>query len=124
MFIPDMPNVPPQNMTVMIAQANQAQAGDVKTARTLGVCYPLPNNNYSADNGLVPIKDAQAYLRKYEHQTVKSSATITVIQQPKHGILRLITEADRGTLFDVELRGQALQPTSKLANIKIQRLNP
>ncbi len=34
MYIPDMPNVPPQNVPVIIAQANQAQAGNATTART------------------------------------------------------------------------------------------
>ena len=99
MFIQDMPNVPPQNLPVMIAQANQAQPSDVKTTRTLGVCFPAPNEMYSLENVIEPIGEAKAYLRMYEHQTVTSPTTITVLQQPKHGILRLVTEADRGTLF-------------------------
>jgi hypothetical protein len=99
MFIPDMPDVPPQNFPVMIAQANQAQPSDVTTMRTLGVCFPAPNEIYSLENVVDPKLEAQAYLRRYEHQTVKVPATITVLQQPKHGILRLVTEADRGTLF-------------------------
>jgi hypothetical protein len=112
MFIPDMPNVPPQNVPVMIAQANQAQPSDTKTTRTLGVCYPVPNDSYSLENVLGPTKEAQAYLREYEHQTVKDPATITVIQQPKHGILRLVTEADRGALFDSS--ASALVPSAGL----------
>ena len=99
MFIPDMPNVPPQNVPVMIAQANQAQPNDVTTTRTLGVCFPAPNAIYSLENVIEPIGEAKAYLRMYEHQTVTGPATITVLQQPMHGILRLVTEADRGTLF-------------------------
>ncbi len=62
MFIPDMPNVPPQDVPVMIAQANQAQAGDV--------------------------------LGNFEGKNVQHTGTITILQQPKHGILRLVTEAD------------------------------
>ncbi len=94
MFVPDMPNVPPQDVPVMIAQANQAQPSDVTTTRTIGVCSPVPNSNYSAENGLVPIGAAGFYLRSYEHQQVQDIGTVTVLQQPKHGVLRLVTQAD------------------------------
>jgi hypothetical protein len=103
MFIPDMPNVPPQDVPVMIAQANQAQASDVTTIRTLGVCQPIPNmpdSPPSLDNVAEPIGEAKTYFRMYEHQQVTGSATTTILLQPKHGILRLLTEADRGTIFD------------------------
>jgi hypothetical protein len=30
----------------------------------------------------------------YEHQTITGPATATILQQPKHGVLRLVTEAD------------------------------
>lgn len=101
MAIPDMPNVPPQNVPVLIAQANQAQSIGATTTRTAGVCYPVPNDNYSAENGLDPINSADFYLQQYEHRTVTEPATVTILQQPKHGILRLVTEADRGKLFSV-----------------------
>ncbi|MBU0620787.1 MAG: hypothetical protein KJ795_02965 [Gammaproteobacteria bacterium] len=100
MFIPDMPDVPPQIMPVMIAQANQAQPSDVTTTRALGVCYPVPSDLSLGENTLSPIVSAKSYLRTYEHKAVTGPATITVLQQPTHGILRLVTEADRGTLFD------------------------
>jgi hypothetical protein len=98
MFIPDMPNVPPQGVPVMIAQANQAQPGDVTATRTQGVCYPA---SISGQDTLSPIASAQTYLFSFDPQiSVTGSATVTILQQPKHGILRLLTEADRGTLFD------------------------
>jgi len=114
MFIPDMPNVPPQDMPVMIAQANQAQAGDVKTMRTIGVCEPVPNEDYSLENVFSPKGSAAYYLRMYEHQSVTDTdpATVTILQQPKHGILRLVTEADRGTILNSE--GGPLDPASGL----------
>jgi len=101
MFIPDMPNIPPQDVPVMIAQANQAQANDVTTTRTVGVCHPSPNDpaDYSGENGIAPIGDAEFYLKQYEQRSVSGPATVTILQQPKHGILRLVTEADRGILF-------------------------
>ncbi|OIR01050.1 hypothetical protein GALL_168470 [mine drainage metagenome] len=99
MLVPDMPNVPPQNVPVMIAQANQAQPNDVTTIRTLGVCHPAPNHNYSLDNVEDPILSASNYMQAFENKTVTGPATTVILQLPKHGVLRLVTEADRGTLF-------------------------
>src|SRR6266705_371723 len=101
MFVADVPNVPPQDLPVMIAQASQAQAGDVQTMRTIGVCEPVPNEDYSLENVFSPKGSAAYYLRMYERQSVADTdpATVTILQQPKHGILRLLTEADRGMLF-------------------------
>ena len=50
MLIADMPDLPPQNVPVLIAQANQARPGDVKTVRTLGICFSDPNENQSSGN--------------------------------------------------------------------------
>jgi hypothetical protein len=99
MFIADMPNVPPQNVPVMIAQANQVQPGNTTMIRTLGICSAAPNNNYSLDNAEDPIADAKFYLQQYENRTVTGPATVTILQQPAHGILRLITQADVGTIL-------------------------
>ena len=91
MFIPDMPNVPPQDVPVMIAQANQAQPGDVKTIRAIGVCNPVPNmpdSSPSAGNVIEPELEAKTYFRLYEtEQGYSASATISVLQNPKHGAL-------------------------------------
>jgi len=100
MAIPDMPNVPPQNVPVLIAQANQGQTGAAATIRTLGVCAPSPSDRYSLDNVIEPINTAQIYFNSIEHRSVTGPATTTILQQPKHGVLRMITEADRGTLFN------------------------
>ena len=109
MLTADMPNVPPQNVPVMIAQANQGQVDDVTTTRTLGWCFPAPSDYYSGENSLSPVIAAKIYLFNYERETFEQqdiaakiaahAATVTVLQQPKHGVLRLINEADRGTLF-------------------------
>jgi len=99
MFILDMPNVPPQDAPVMIAQVNQAQSSAVRASRTVGICQIIPNAPLatpSLENVISPIGTAQDYFYKYEHKkTVTGPVTITILQQPKHGILRLITEADR-----------------------------
>jgi hypothetical protein len=96
MLVPDMPNVPPQFVPVLIAQANQAQPNDVTTIRALGVCQPVPNNNnnYSLDNVEDPILSAIDYMQAFENKTVTGPATTVILQQPKHGVLRLVTEAD------------------------------
>ncbi|OIR01049.1 hypothetical protein GALL_168460 [mine drainage metagenome] len=112
MFIPDMPNVPPQDVPVMIAQANQAQSGNATTVRTFGICNPVPSNHYSAENGLDPIYSAQGFLNMYGSRTPTGPATTSILQQPAHGVLRLVTEADRGTLF-----GRTADPLDPNANL-------
>jgi hypothetical protein len=112
MLVMEMPNLPPQNAPVMIAQANQAKPGNVKTTRTLGVCSPVPNRDFSLENVISPLGEAGMYLRNYVHRQVQNIGTATILQQPIHGILRLVTEADRGTLFS---RGSsALKPDAGL----------
>jgi hypothetical protein len=97
MFIPDVPDAPPQNVPVLIAQANQGQRGD-STTRTLGVCRVVPNGPQlvtpTMEYVLLPQFDAQDYLDLYEHRTVTGTPTVTILQQPQHGNMRLITEAD------------------------------
>lgn len=101
MLVPDMPSVSPHNVPIVIAQASQAVDG--KAMRTVGVCTPVPNApaNYSLENVIGPKVAAISYFFTYEHKNFANTvpATITLLQQPKHGILRLVTEADRGTLF-------------------------
>ena len=99
MFIADLPDVPPQNVPVMIAQAKQAQSTDVKTVRTLGVCLPVPNIPSVVENLVDPVAEAATYLRKYEQRKLQNIGTTIILQKPAHGTLRLVTEADRGTLF-------------------------
>jgi len=96
----------------MIAQANQDQSGSLSATRTLGVCAPSPNNNYSLENVSEPIHAASYYLEQIEKRSPPASATTTILQAPKHGVLRLVTEADRGTLFDSE--AGPLKPDAQL----------
>src|SRR6266568_1220037 len=104
----------PEDLLADNATSNQAQAGDVQTMRTIGVCEPVPNEDYSLENVFSPKGSAAYYLRMYEHQSVTDTdpATVTILQQPKHGILRLVTEADRGTILNSE--GGPLDPASGL----------
>ena len=87
------------SVSPLTTQANQSQPNDVTTIRTVGICSPAPNNNYSSDNGEDPIAEVKFYLRQYENRTVTGSATVTILQQPAHGILRLVTQADVGTIL-------------------------
>lgn len=116
MLIPDMPNLPPQGVPVMIAQANQTQTGDTATIRTLGICDPVPNDpaNYSLENVIDPKGGAAFYLRSYEGQKIANTApgNITILEQPTHGVLRMETEANHfGTgKFDSANPGYAYLP--------------
>ena len=62
MLTMNIPNVPPQNVPVMIAQANQAQSSTALTIRTIGICDGLANGADSAPSGenvVDPIVEAQ-----------------------------------------------------------------
>lgn len=88
-------------------------SGDTAKVRTFGICSPMPNHNYSLENVIEPIGSAGDYLQAYEHRTPPATvATATIVQQPKHGVLRLVTEADRGTLF-----GSTADPLDPNANL-------
>jgi hypothetical protein len=99
----DIPNLPPQNVPVIIAQANQTQVNNMQTERTIGVCHPLGADSVpSGEDVIAPKVYARLYLNKYEKKEVKNTtpATITILQQPMHGTLRLVTQADIGTILD------------------------
>lgn len=97
MFIPDMPNLPPQDVPVMIAQANEAQSVATARVRTFGVCAPSSNRNYSAENGLIQSHPPVNTCWDTKTAPPPASATTTILQPPKHGVLRLLAEADGNT---------------------------
>src|SRR6266705_2510582 len=95
----DMPDVSPQYArVVVIAQASQAQEGDAKTDRTIGVCHlienpPIPPG--SAVNAISPALSVWDYLKKQEYLTPEQltaetfkTAKTSVLQGPGHGDLR------------------------------------
>ena len=94
MFIADMPNVPPQDVPVMIAQASQAEQGSTKPVRTVGICQPVQNVGLpSGDISEVvirPASEAATYFLLYEHREVEETETTTVLvlNNPKHGTLK------------------------------------
>ena len=81
---------------------SQTSSEGATKIRTLGVCMPVQNTPGSAGDGSIsPIASAQTYFYSFEHQRyAEGSATVKVLEQAKHGIVRLLTEADRGILFD------------------------
>lgn len=89
-------------------------AAEIKALRTMGVCFPAPNELYSLENVFDPAHSARFYLRNYEHKTVEraSPAPVTILQQPSHGVLRQVTEGDRGTILNSE--GGPLDPAAAL----------
>lgn len=100
-IIPDMPTAAPQNLPVLVAQANQAQGGDLAKTRVLGVCFAAPNNpaNYSLENVMSPVAAAAFYISQFEHRTIAGPVVVTILRQPEYGVLRLVTEADRWKLL-------------------------
>lgn len=103
MAISDMPNVPPQDTPVMIAQATQAQQGSSKVNRTVGVCRALSNpastTTATTQYTLTPAGDVANYFYGLENRTLTGPSTVTVLEQPQHGKLE-----DLGTVAFNELR--------------------
>jgi hypothetical protein len=97
----DIPNIPPQTVPVIIAQAEQSQASTVQVGRILGVCHVVSNSQMSLANTIAPKEEAIVYLENYEKKEIKDTvpATIYIMEQPMHGILRLLVETDRGIVF-------------------------
>ncbi len=95
----DMPDVSPQYApVVVIAQASQAQKGDAKTDRTIGVCHLIENPPVppeSAVNFISPVQSVWGYLEKQERPTpgwltadVYNAAKATIQAGPGHGKLK------------------------------------
>jgi len=93
MFVMDMPDVPPQYAPVVIAQASQAQKGDAKTDRTIGVCHLIQNPPIpalTAVNSLSPLGEASVYLENHEHLKLDwKSWKVSLLQGPEHGTLEM-----------------------------------
>ncbi len=109
MFIADVPNIPPQDVPVMIAQANQAQAGDVKTMRTIGVCHPAPNEDYSLENVVSPIVEAGSYLGNFKWAICLSSQERLCWQGQRHRAGRNRWRKGQGSLFLPGVGGRSRQ---------------
>ncbi|MBZ0093948.1 MAG: cadherin-like domain-containing protein [Sulfuricella sp.] len=91
MFILDTPNVPPQYAPVMIAQAAPVKQGALNLDGTMGVCQLIPSPVVlpeSAEYHLSAWSHAETYLEKFKDvRTNFDTATVSVLQQPKHGKL-------------------------------------
>jgi hypothetical protein len=87
-----VPNMPPQDVQVMLAQANQAEQSSTKPVRTVGICQPVQNVWIPLGNlgevFISPVSEAAMYFLLYEHREIIDTGTSTVTQNPKHGILK------------------------------------
>ncbi len=94
MFAMDLPpDMPAQYAPIVIAQASQAQKGDAKVDRTIGVCHLIdarPSERLSAVNVTSPLGVASVYLEKQEHRKLDwKSWKVSVLQGSKHGELKV-----------------------------------
>jgi hypothetical protein len=99
------PDAPSQAASVLIAQvATSLAAADVD--RVIGVCslieVAIPD---SAANVIQPLIPAYQYLTEVEHRTVTASARearVTILQQPKHGRLVDLSNAENLATYAYE----------------------
>ncbi len=93
----DMPEMPPQYVPVVIAQASQAKKASTTADRTIGVCHLIENPPVppgSAVNSMSPTLLVWGYLKKQERPTpawlttdVYNAAKVSILQGPGHGAL-------------------------------------
>ncbi len=105
MFVMDVPDVPPQYAPVVIAQTTQARRTQAETDGTIGVCQLVSNpirklesGAYSAVNSVGPLGATGVYLYRQEGKKIGEMGTVTILNEPAHGILEPI-EGARGTGF-------------------------
>ncbi|MDX1251082.1 MAG: hypothetical protein IDH49_02270 [Gammaproteobacteria bacterium] len=95
MWIPDMPDVPPQSpAVVMIAKADQAQSSGKKAKHILGVCKLVKQydaGEYENSVDISPDINADTYFwfyaTKKRDTNFGGDARVKVVEEPKHGIL-------------------------------------
>ncbi len=92
MLFMDMPNVPPQYIPVIVAQASQITKQNAK--RTIGVCHPIENkleSKSSAVNSLSPIGATYGYFLNMEGEkfdwSVVEAGQLSLVEAPAHGTL-------------------------------------
>jgi Matrixin len=127
MFVMDMPDAPPQQAQVMFVQLAQSQQTKTKYDRTIGVCRAVENHDPDhpqalAMNGVSPIHALKNYFGQQEKKTIEGPSTVTVLEPPKHGILRdngtFVTDADTGVRTDTGERRYRYLPNPGVVGIK------
>ncbi|MBC3936228.1 cadherin-like domain-containing protein [Undibacterium sp. CY7W] len=101
MFVLDHFVMSAQSTATMLVQTNPARQG-LRKERVMGVCKIVangPDQGVSVVNAFDPAHEAYIYLKRYEHKIVSGQAKVTVLQPPKHGLVRLLDESDRGVIF-------------------------
>jgi hypothetical protein len=101
MFAMDIPDLPPQEAPVVIAQASQTQKG---SDATLGICHLIENPPASPDsagNALGPVTEVWGYFKRQKRFTrqqltaeMYNAAKVTIPEQPKHGRLEDLGRGD------------------------------
>ncbi len=97
MFVPYVPDLPPQYAPVLIAQASPAQKGSTSSDATIGICQLIenpPDPPGSAVNGLSPLAEVGGYLKRQKRFTrqqltaeVYNAAKVSIPERPRHGRL-------------------------------------
>jgi len=85
-----MPDVPPQYVPTIVAQASVAGQGTEKFDRVIGICHLAQNPADPPDtavNVISSIFEIEDYLTKWEHKKIEGAISSRILQQPVHGLL-------------------------------------
>ena len=89
MFTVDVPNLPLQYPSVLVAQSNQAMMEAARKEHAAGVCFAIDYNSTPNERSTLLSPDAYAvdYFKLYQKRdiAVPQLADIALVTQPKHG---------------------------------------
>ena len=89
-FTLEIPDVPQQYSSALVAQASQSQIASAVKGRAMGICFPIDYNTSGqqyAAGALSPEYAATTYFGLYEKRTIDQplSSSVELIASPKHG---------------------------------------
>jgi hypothetical protein len=92
-----------KKITVHGSSAHETVSTNNTPLLVMGQCHPVANGKFSplqdADSIVTPNTKAKDFLNFHEHHAIEGTTNTTVLQQPKHGALKKVTEADKGKYF-------------------------
>ena len=105
LFVADMPDMPVQQDTIVIAQVQQERLNSSDTDAHVGVCLLAYNPiQFEASNILDPLASLQAYHQQVENRVVlfSESDAVTILQQPQHGTLEPLSDRDTAFIYTAD----------------------
>ena len=105
LFVVEMPDMPVQQDTIVIAQVQQEGQNSSDIDAHVGACILASNPiQFEASNILEPLASLQAYHQSVEDRYVpfSESDTVTILQQPQHGTLEPLSDREIAFIYNAD----------------------